>query len=118
MNNQRVPGFRTFDVERTGKRIISFDEHKGIARLLQRIAETVQRVRVEDIAGLESRNGRSGTEEVFYGVDGSVVLDDFGFGWRRWSLSQTRKRQNQAKNKEMQTHNSPPRIRKGSATHS
>jgi len=87
MNDQRVAGFRTFDIERTGERVISFDERKGIARYLQRVAESVQGVRMEDVAGFESRNGRGRTEEIFHGVDGGVILDDFGFGWRRWRLS-------------------------------
>src|SRR6266404_3306344 len=88
--------FRTFDIERTGERVISFHEREGIAGFLQRVAEAVQGIRVEDVAGFESRNGRSDAEEVFYGVDGGVVLDDFGLGRRRWGLRKSCERQNQA----------------------
>ena len=108
MNDQRVAGFRTFDIERTGERVISFDERKGIAWFLQRVAEAVQGVCVENAAGFESRNGRSDAEEVFYGVDGGVVLDDFGLGRRRWSLRKSCERENQAESKEMKTHDCPP----------
>ncbi len=77
MNNQRVARLRPFDIERTGKRVITFDERKGITGLLQRVAETIERVRVENVAGFEPGNGRRDAEDVFYIVDSGVIRDDF-----------------------------------------
>ena len=118
VDHERTAGFRPFDIERARERIVSLDERKAVAGLLQRVAEAVQRVRLENAPGLEPRNGRGDAEDVLHRVDSGVVLDDFGLGRRRLRLSKGRERQEQDKSREMDTHESPPRIRKRSATQS
>jgi len=118
VNGQSVAWFRAFDVKRAGERVVAFHHRKGVARFLKRIAKAIQGVRVEDIPRFEARNGRSDTEDVLHGVDRGVILNDFGFGWRRGSLSQRRVRQEQTENNEMNTHKGPPENKRGSATHS
>src|SRR6266404_9233208 len=95
MNNQRVSGLRTFDVERTGERVIAFDERKTISGFLQRVAKTVQGVRVKDIARSQMCNRWRDAKDIFHIVDCRVIVHDFGFGGRRLSLSQSTDRQNQ-----------------------
>ena len=77
MNDQRVAGFRIFNIEGTGERVISFNERKRVARLLERVTEAIQGVRVENVAGFQPGHGGSDTEDVFHGVKGGVILDDF-----------------------------------------
>src|SRR5713226_1609289 len=118
VDNQRVAGFRAFDEKRAGERIVSLDERKSIARILNRVAKTIQRVRFQNIPRTQACNRRRDAEDILHGVDRGVILNDLGFGWRGWSLSQPRVRQNQTESNEMETHKEPPRIGRRSSTHS
>ena len=77
MNNQRVAGFRIFNIEGTGERVISSNEGKRVARLLERVTEAIQGIRVENVAGFQPGHGGRDTEDVFHCVKGGVILDDF-----------------------------------------
>src|SRR5208282_304846 len=73
---------------------------------------------VENIARLQPRNRLGRPEEVFYVVDGGVILHDLGLGGCRGSLRQRGKWQEQAESDELNTQEWPPEFTDGSATHS
>src|SRR5262249_25073488 len=58
-HDERVAGFRAVDEEGTGQRIVAFDEGKRVAGLLDGIAEAIERVSLENIAGMKMSDGRS-----------------------------------------------------------
>ena len=51
MNNQRVAGFRIFNIEGTGERVISLGHAERIARLLDGIAKAIRCIGFQDVTG-------------------------------------------------------------------
>src|SRR5260370_40168770 len=86
VNDQRVAGLRAVDIERTGQWVVSFDQRKRISRLLQRIAETIERVGLQNIAGLHAGHRRRNSEQVLYVFDRCRIAHDVVFSRRRIAL--------------------------------
>ena len=79
VNGERVARFGGVNEEWAGERVVPFGEGEGIAGFLDGVAEAVEGVGFENVAGFEMgyRCGRA--VDVFYVVDGGAVLNDFGF---------------------------------------
>src|SRR5260370_20886835 len=118
MNGQRVARFRSLDKERTGELVSALDERESIAGFLQRVAKAIQRIRVENVSGLQMCDGRRDAKNVLHIVNRRVKVHDFGLRNRRGSLRQSCKRQNQTESQEIDSHEVPPCIKKRSATNS
>src|SRR6059036_2364383 len=73
-HRQRVPHHGPFDVKRAGQRVISFDQAELVSRLLNGVAERIQRVRLENITRLQPRHWSRGAIHIFHVVDRRVIL--------------------------------------------
>ena len=80
VDDESVAGLGAVDEERAGERIIDLDVGERVAGLLERVAETVKRIGVKDVAGLEMGDGVGGAEGGFDVVHGSVEADDVAGG--------------------------------------
>ena len=58
LHHERVARLRPLDVERSGQRVVPLDLGQRVARLLDHVAEAVERLRVDDVARLHGRDGR------------------------------------------------------------
>src|SRR5258707_15667464 len=76
VHDERVAGLCAFDEKRSGERIVAFYKRERVAGFLQSVAETVERIRFQDIAGFQPRDRSRCAVNVFYGVDGGVIADD------------------------------------------
>jgi hypothetical protein len=76
VDDESVAGLGTVDEEGTGERIVDLDVGERIAGLLESVAETVEGVGVEDVAGPEVGNGLRGAEGGFDVVHGGVEAHD------------------------------------------
>jgi hypothetical protein len=108
VDDESVAGFGAVDEERAGERIVAVDEGKWIAGLLDDVAEAVERVGFEDVAGVEMSDGRGDAVEVFHVVDGGVILDDVGRGG---SLSEDRNGDEKKEEETEMTHGEPPNLK-------
>ena len=52
-HHERVTRLRAVDVKRPGERIVAFHQRHRVARLLDRVAETVERICIENICRLQ-----------------------------------------------------------------
>ncbi len=74
LDGERVARLRAFNEKWAGQGIIALDHAEGVAGLAEDVAETIERVGIEDVAGLQVSDGLSGCEEVLHvGVGGGVV---------------------------------------------
>ncbi len=53
VNNEGIAGLCTFYIKRTRKRIVAFNEGHAVAGFLQRVAEAVERIGLENVPGLK-----------------------------------------------------------------
>src|SRR4029077_4476251 len=83
VNDERVAGLRAVDIEGTGQWVVSFDQGKRISRLLQRIAKTVERVGLQNVARLHAGHWRRNSEQVLYVVNRRCIAHHVLFR-RRW----------------------------------
>ena len=57
LHRERVARLRSFDEKRTGQRIVPTHHAQRVARLLDRVAEAVERVGVENVPGFQMGDG-------------------------------------------------------------
>ena len=76
LDGERVPGLRAFDEKWPGQRIVAFHHAERVAGFPEDVAETIERVGVKNVAGLQMRNRFGRREQVLYvGVGRGVVKD-------------------------------------------
>jgi hypothetical protein len=68
LDGQRVAGLRAFDIKWAGQRIVALDHAERVPGFLQHVAEAVERVGVENVAGLQTRHRFSRGEKIFHVV--------------------------------------------------
>ena len=79
LHSQSVPRLRALDIKRTGQRIVPLRHVERVSGLLQTIAEAVQRVGVEDVAGFQMRHRLRRGKQIFHiGIGSRVVHDVLG----------------------------------------
>ena len=76
LDGERVSGLRALNVERTRQRIVALGHAHGVAGLFDAIAETVERVGVEDVSGFQVEDGLGSSEQIFHVVVGGGVVRD------------------------------------------
>ena len=73
---QRISRFRAFDEKRPCQRIVPLRHVERIARLLQPVAETVERVRVENVPRFQMQHRLRRCKEIFHvRIRGRVMHD-------------------------------------------
>src|SRR5260370_32111501 len=63
LHGQRVPGLGALNEEWPRQRIVTLHHAQRVAGLLQHVAETVERIGIKNIAGLQMRYWLGGLEE-------------------------------------------------------
>lgn len=81
-DGERVAGLRAFHKEWASQGIVAFYHAERVAGLSEDVAEAIERIGIENIAGLEMGDWFGGGEEVLYvDVRGSVVDGGLGESW-------------------------------------
>src|SRR5580698_3613924 len=73
LHHKRVSRLRAIDVKRPREGIVPLDQRHRVARLLDCIAETIQRICVEDICRFQVRDRRRRRVNVFHIVDRRLI---------------------------------------------
>ena len=96
LHGQRISRLRALDVERPGERVIPVNHAERIGRLLDRIAEAVERIGVENVSRFKASDGLGRAEEVFHRVDSCVIANVGGLLGstenRKWREQNNRER--------------------------
>jgi hypothetical protein len=74
MDDQRIARFGAINVKRAGERVIALHQRERIAGLADGIAEGVERIRLQDVAGMKMGHGPSYSIDVFHIVYGGAVM--------------------------------------------
>ena len=81
---QSVARLRALNIKRPGKRIVALGHAERVPRLLDGIAETVERIGVENVARFQPGDRRHRSVNILHIVDRGVILHDIaGRGLRR-----------------------------------
>jgi hypothetical protein len=72
-HHQCISGLGAIDEKRPGQRIVALDQRQRIARFLDGVAEAVQRIRFENVAGFQVRDRRRRGIHVLHIIDGRVI---------------------------------------------
>ena len=81
LDGERVARFRAFDKEWASEGIVALHHAECVAGLFEDVAETIERVGIENVAGLQMGNRlRRGEEILYVGVGGGVVDGVLGEG--------------------------------------
>src|SRR5215469_16480759 len=75
-DSEGISRLSTLNVERAGERIVPFGQAESVTGLFDYITETVKRIGVENIAGVQSRNRLGGREKGLHIVGGGGVVNN------------------------------------------
>ena len=80
---QRISRLRPFDIKRPGQRIVPGCHAQCVPGLPDRIAKAVERIGVQDVSRLQSRDRLRRRIHVLHIVDGPLILHDIALRDRR-----------------------------------
>src|ERR1022692_1906075 len=76
IHHQSVSRFCALNIKGPGKRIVALSHAERVPRLLDGIAEAVERIGVENVPRSQASDGRYGGVNVLHVVDGGAILNN------------------------------------------